>query len=64
MHPVIDEICRIPHGQAVRSDVLRRWQSVLRHEVSPLIEQGDRLASENAELRKELEALKVKRGKA
>jgi hypothetical protein len=54
VHPVIEEICRIPHGAAVRPDVIRRWQATLRDEVSPLIANGDALLAENARLRDEL----------
>jgi hypothetical protein len=58
VHPVIEEICRVPHGQAIRSDVFRRWQATLRDEVAPLISNGETLLAENAKLKDELAALK------
>lgn len=49
MDPVIEEIQRLRPGEAVRSDVARRWQQHLRDVVQP---QLDELATLKASLDK------------
>jgi len=43
MDPVIDEILRTRRGDAIRADVMRRWQTHLRDVVQPQLDELNEL---------------------
>lgn len=62
-HPAINEFCRVKSIGSLRLDVFRRMQRLFRDEVNPRLDERDVLLEENAALKAELEALKVKASK-
>jgi len=62
-HPAINEFCRVKSIGSLRLDVFRRMQRLFRDEVNPRLDERDLLLEENAALKAELEALKVKASK-
>jgi hypothetical protein len=60
MHPVIEEFVRVHHLSHIQNHAFRRWQRVLRDEISP---EFDRLVAENALLKEQIAALEGQRGK-
>ncbi len=57
-HPLLDEFCR--SREPLRMEFYRRCQRIFRDEITPTLDEADRLRAENADLREQLEALKVK----
>lgn len=63
MHPLLEEICRIPGIGACQPTSFNRYQRLLRDEVAPLLDERDSLLAEVAALREENAALKAKAAK-
>ncbi len=57
-HPLLDEFCR--SREPLRMEFYRRCQRIFRDEVTPQLDEAERLRTENAELRATLEELQAK----
>lgn len=62
-HPLLDDFCR-QKGLELRPEYYRRCQRVFRDEVTPMLEERDRLLEENAALTAQIEKLTARKGKA
>lgn len=64
MHPVIEEINRVPRGDAqIRGEVFGRWRQTLVYEVQPQLDEREALKARVAELEAQL-AAKTRKGAA
>lgn len=54
MHPLLEEICRIPGLGACQATSFNRFQRLLRTDIQPMLDERDKLIEENAALREEL----------